>query len=466
MNYPVWDAPFLGGGLVIALIAIPHVFVSHFAVGGGFFLPLMETHALAHGRRDWLEVLKRHSRFFLLVTSVLGTVTGVGIWFAIGLASPPATSTLIHYWVLGWAMEWTVFLVELTTIAVYYATWGRVSDQVHVRLGWLYAVSSWLTLVIINGILTFMLTPTTAWVQAMAVGDRQITFQFWHAFFNPTYWPSLLVRTLVCVSLAGVYALITASQLDGQRQLDLKRGFVDYARRWLLPAFFLLPFGVAWYMAEVPEPHRALMLRGVSTASTGMFTMVTRMTLVSLVATVTTVLAAYLLTSRANVADFSLNGAIAIACVAFVAFGSFEHVREMLRKPHVIADFMYSNGVREFEAAHWNRDGYLTNSPWATPEEKARWAAAPDTPDPARGELMFRGQCMSCHTLDGYRAMRGLIAGRDAKSIASLLQLLHDRPDDSPYKTFMPQLVGTPGEIASLGSYLEILGQTGAAEGK
>jgi hypothetical protein len=34
MNYPVWYLPETGGGLLIALIAILHVFVSHFAVGG------------------------------------------------------------------------------------------------------------------------------------------------------------------------------------------------------------------------------------------------------------------------------------------------------------------------------------------------------------------------------------------------------------------------------------------------
>jgi len=31
MNYPVWYLPETGGGFLIALIAILHVFVSHFA---------------------------------------------------------------------------------------------------------------------------------------------------------------------------------------------------------------------------------------------------------------------------------------------------------------------------------------------------------------------------------------------------------------------------------------------------
>ena len=35
--------------------------------------------------------------------------------------------------------------------------------------------------------------------------------------------------------------------------------------------------------------------------------------------------------------------------------------------------------------------------------------------------------------------------------------LLHDAKPDSPYKAFMPPLVGTAGEITALGDYLFIL---------
>ena len=36
MNYPVWQLDGAGGGLLIAMMAIFHVYISHFAVGGGF----------------------------------------------------------------------------------------------------------------------------------------------------------------------------------------------------------------------------------------------------------------------------------------------------------------------------------------------------------------------------------------------------------------------------------------------
>ena len=50
MNYPVWDVAF-GAGLLIAVVAILHVFVSHFAVGGGLFPGRDGTQGPAQERR-------------------------------------------------------------------------------------------------------------------------------------------------------------------------------------------------------------------------------------------------------------------------------------------------------------------------------------------------------------------------------------------------------------------------------
>jgi len=55
MNYPVWYVPAFGGGLLIAMVAIVHVFVSHFAVGGGLYLVLAERKALREKvRPSWI----------------------------------------------------------------------------------------------------------------------------------------------------------------------------------------------------------------------------------------------------------------------------------------------------------------------------------------------------------------------------------------------------------------------------
>lgn len=44
--------------------------------------------------------------WFLFLTMVFGSITGVGIWFVISVVNPSATSDLIHNFVFGWATEW------------------------------------------------------------------------------------------------------------------------------------------------------------------------------------------------------------------------------------------------------------------------------------------------------------------------------------------------------------------------
>lgn len=468
MNYPVWDVPIIGSGWVIGGIAIFHVLISHFAIGGGFYLPMAERKALREGREDWMEVIHGHAKFFLVLTAVFGAVSGVGIWFAIGLANPEGTSTLIHNFVFGWAIEWCFFIVEITAAAVYYYTWGRVDHKTHLRIGIVYAVTAWFSLVIINGILTFMLTPGAEWLAVAGTGTE--ASRFWSAFFNPTYWPSLVLRTLICIALAGIWALVTASRIDAYKQGALKAEVIRWSVRWLLPAFLLLPLGFLWYLSMVPESQLGLLRIGIGTIGAGTFTQVTRAALVTLMSSATIAAVVYFLAYR-NPRDFTFGHAVAVLALALAATASTEQAREMIRKPYVVGDHMYSNGIRVSEVDRFNREGYLTRSPWVTGEERARWSAPPTggvapaagvAVDPradalARGGLMFKGQCLACHTVDGYRAMRGLLAGRDRAAIGNILDMLHLQGGESPYAAFMPPLVGTMEERASLADYLDAL---------
>jgi mono/diheme cytochrome c family protein len=132
----------------------------------------------------------------------------------------------------------------------------------------------------------------------------------------------------------------------------------------------------------------------------------------------------------------------------------------MLRKPYVIGRWMYSNGVRVPYVARINQEGYLAHTMWTWQDQNRLVSpGTTDANDPAlsysRGEAIFRGECGSCHTLNGYRPLKSLLAGRDRANIVSFITMLHDYKPDSPYRKFMPPMVGTQQDISDLAGYFD-----------
>lgn len=448
MNYPVWEVPGIGGPWVIGIVSIFHVLIAWFAVGGGIYLPLAEAKLYKEGREDWIPVLKKHSRLFLVITSVFGAISGVGIWFSIGLVSPEATSTLIHNFVFGWAIEWVFFVIELAAAAVYYYTWDRIPRQLHLKVGYLYAISSFLTLVIINGILSFMMTPGQAWLDVAGSGTE--ASRFWLAFFNPTYFPSLIMRTLACLSLAGIYAIITYSMVSDESLQKSKVVMVRWSAKWLIPMVVGLPFALLWMFAAMDPGSRDILTLGYATIGSGLFTGVTRIAMLTVLTTFTIAGAVYFFAFKYP-RDLTVWHACALLGLVAIATSSTEYARETVRKPFVIKNHMYSNSMRVSEVEKFNQNGYMTNSLWT-----------PVMGDSVKlGEVIFRGQCMGCHTANGYRPMTKLLQGRDLKNIRIFLADLHKMPEDSFHRKYMPPLVGSQEERDSLADYLETLSKAG-----
>jgi len=107
---------------------------------------------------------------------------------------------------------------------------------------------------------------------------------------------------------------------------------------------------------------------------------------------------------------------------------------------------MYSNGVRVDEVDRLNREGILT---------RPAGGRGPCRQTDVPGQQVFRAQCQMCHSLDGYLAIRPLVAGQDAEGLTAFLEALRaGRPG-------MPPVVGTEEEIKALAEYLvSLLGAT------
>ncbi len=435
MNYPVWVVPHLGGGWIIGIIAIIHVYLSHFAVGGGAFLAFTEQ--LAYERKDdrIYEYLRKHSQFFMILTSVSGAVTGVAIWWAIGLVNPDGTAILIQNFTLAWALEYLFFAAELATIFVYYYSWDKISKEKHLQLARLYCFLSIMTLVIINGILTFMLTP-----------GEWLTSHYWlHGFFNPTYFPSLVMRLLIMFAIAGMYAMVTSSRLKDE---ELRVYMAKYCAKWLLPIFLVGPLVAFWYISNVPQATMANIFTGIQSSGVGNFSVLARTLYLSLILSGTIVLFAFF-GPYLNPKGFTFKISILFLICGLAATGSTEYMRELLRKPYVVYNYVYSNGIRKEDVARLSDAGFLNAGVWS----KACSSLSAD--DASKGEVMFRYQCMSCHTTDGYRSMKKLLGERDEEAISGFLTMLKETtPEKNQYLGIMPPLVAKDSELKQLAAYL------------
>jgi mono/diheme cytochrome c family protein len=432
LNYPVWDVAF-GAGLLIALVAILHVFVSHFAVGGGLFLVLTERKARRASDSALLGWLKSHTRFFVLVTVVFGAVSGVGIWFTIGLISPVATSNLIHAYVWGWAIEWVFFFLEITAALLYLDGWEKLAPRRHEWYGWIYFIMAFASMVIINGIITFMLTP----------GSWVADHRFWTGFFNPTYFPSLAVRLAISLALAGIYALLTASV---QKDALLKARLVRWSAWWIVPSLAAVPALGWWYIRKIPAELWASAQGPMPTATH--FAL-----LAAILLPVTFVLA---LLARLRPGRLHLAFSLLVAVVALGALGSFEFVREAVRKPYLIVNYLYGNslyvnslpGDGGFTVEKVDAAGVLQTAKWLQNRELTA------NNQVAVGREIFRVECASCHTTDYYRGVRKYLALRlwDRNTIRAMLGSL-----DLMHNGVMPPFAGTPAERDALAAWLSSL---------
>ncbi len=482
-NYPVWQVSGVNGGLLIALIAVIHVFVSQFAVGGGFFLVMAERKGHREGSARILKWVHRHTRFFLLLTMVFGGMTGVGIWLIIALVSPEGTQFLVHEFLYAWATEWVFFLGEIIALLLYAASFARCRDghmapKDHMLLGWAYCLFAFLSLFIINGVISFMLTPGNH-----SFGEGQ----FWAAFFNPGFWPGLVFRSGLSLVLAGLFGLVTATAI---RHEPTRTEMVRFCAKWVCLPFVLMVAGGAWSAASLPDEVRAFMMRRTADIRPVVRSFID--------AAPVLFLAGMLLFIRLPKKAY-LPCVLVMLALGLAVVGSYEWVRETARRPWLIYGHMYSNGITAAEGARMNKLGVLAVSGWAglkagtipmaegaasantvglasaahaavpagesagAPAEAN--AAPPPLPDAASltgaqrsafGKFLFSQQCSGCHGIASPKLdIVPRVAGRGVRGIDALLAA---QGSISPY---MPPFFGTVAERAALAEWLNTLGETG-----
>ena len=441
MDIPVFHLDFLNNRVLIAVIAILHVVINHaMAVGGIPLVVYLERRAIKSRDEAWDELAYRILKVFFISTTTVGALTGVGIWFSASLVNPYAIGSLLRVFFWTWFTEWMIFVTEVALILAYYLTWKKLSHPrklAHLRLGRVLAVASWLTMSLIVSILSFMMDP----------GAWRTNKTLFSGMLNPVYGPQLAFRTPLAMVMAGVAALcITASVT--KRGSDLRAQAVQALSRWVLAWIPLCVLGGYWYARAIP----ASMTGNVPVALLTQALAAWSRTALQVLAGASALVAVIAAWGALRPATLRTPALVVSAALTLGLVGTFERVREFIRKPYAIADYLYSNGIRKADYPLLQRDGLLAHATYT----RVRTINADNHVD--AGREVFILACTRCHTVDGVNGVKGLLQamyGNDAhwdpSAIAGFIGIMHTA------RPFMPPFPGSMLERAALGEYLASL---------
>ncbi len=391
MDFPIFHLDFLNNRFLIGIIAVLHVLINHpLAVGGIPLVALLEwkgTRVEAAATKAWDQLAFRILFVFFIITTTVGAMTGVGIWLSASLVNPTAIGSLIRVFFWAWFAEWIVFVTEVVLILYYFLSWKKKSQdkKSHVRLGVILSVASWVTMAIITAILAFMMDP----------GSWKTERTLLYGFLNPLYLPQLAFRTSMAMVMGGGAGLFLVPFFT-KDDPSLRSKANQLIGKWMLAWLpFLLAAGF-WYYKSVP----AGMLANLAVANTTQQFAEWYQTLLYLLiaaSALVAIVAGWAATGRLY--RGSLVSMLPFVLLLFL-MSHFERVREFIRKPYAISQYLYSNGLRVADYPLFKQDGLLKHAPYASVREITadnRLVA---------GKEMFVLACTRCHTLHGINNVR------------------------------------------------------------
>jgi len=438
-QFPLFYFPEYGSAWIMGMTGTIHILASHTSVGAAMLFAFLAYKAYKENRSDLYPYMKKYGMFLLIFSYVIGSITGPGIWYTATAASPRGISALIHNFVWVWATEWIFFVYEVIGVFMLVYFIDRVDKKTHLKLTYTFALASFGTLALIVGIISFMMWPgTKAFYSTGSASD---------AFFGLNTFPHMFLRIGFMIMMSGVTGLLISSSIKKDnislsQELTKKMGYISLLGGFIFMFFFM------WYIQTLPKNAHAIfdILKSNTIKNTTIITI--SFSLYFLLA---------ILKPR------FINTKLATAMIfVILLFGVWpgEKLRESMRKPYVVGQYLYSNqiisrdvkgkGIKS-ELPIIAKEGLLQVNPFVpknlkviTGENKLQ-----------AGELLAKMACSNCHSLEKtgvYRPMKDRLAGMDKNSIKGMLYAIGEGA--FPY---MPKLKLPEKEYDAIAQYFASL---------
>jgi hypothetical protein len=339
-------------------------------------------------------------------------------------------------------MEYVFFFLEIASAFIFYYYWNRLDPATHQKIGWIYAGSAWISLVLITGITAFMLNP----------GGWTANQNFWVGFFNPQFLPQTLARTGGSLLLASLYVYTHAA--FKLKDIELRNHLEHRSSRPALWGAGLMLAGGIWWFFELPASSHAA-LQGAAVLNV--------LLLIVFTLTVAVLLMFYLGPYR-NPGWLSPGFAILFLAFGLGAFSTGEYIREAVRKPYVVYNVVMGNQILTDEVPVAQANGYLETGTWTRAHVASRYPQVMrgDRVDETQlaslgfesqldvGRVLFQYHCNDCHEAgEGFSSVAALTRGWEPEMYRMFI------PQLEKAHFFMPPWCGTAEEAEILARYLE-----------
>ena len=429
MEFTVFQVPHLGNGMMIALNAVLHVFLSHgVAIGVVAVIAASEYIGWRTSSEQWEQFAKQLLKPTIIIITGVGAVTGVGIWFITSALAPRGIGNMLRVFFWPWFTEWIVFASEVVVILLYYFLWDRWTGpkkRRHILLGFFYVFLASVSAMLITGILGFMLT-SDGWPWDT---------HFWSAFLNPTFPSQLILRLGFSLTAGSLFAAIYL--FASRRERAFRAAALGLLGKIAVVGALTWGLSTLWYFMSVPSTFTTHAVFAVLTSNLSQYS--SWFWAVNAFAMFLVALFALAATSRRVI----VAGLVVLPATVFALalMTEWERVREFIRGPYLMPGYMYASQILLEEQPYLAERGLLRTAYWYN-----IMGEAPDAV--TQGAYLFGQNCTTCHTIGGLNDIRTRLRGRSRDGIYVIVG------NTQRMVPFMPPFAGTDQERRIMSDFL------------